>query len=694
MIGSNFVRAANPLWYYVDLQGAPFNDNFYMWVLSNEIPYVPVSVFHDDTGITPWTDPIQFLSNGTLPIDIFWDDTQVYRLEFRQNNGIAPPSQNDTLIYLVENFIPSGTGISPNTPGNSMTTNQITNGQFSIVNFPAAIGNEYSLIGATNPPSVEIAPNWFIDLVGTGGIIVQQVPLGTNIPNPTNAPYYLELDATGTWSSAILRQRFYENGQNWQGKYVSVSMTGFTSTSPFNVIVLLVASNGTTVTTLMNQTFSTAVTQYTNSVLIPSFINLNTPPNAYLDFKILLPVNQSLFITSIQLIVSDTNSAYDYEEDTINRQIDHTFHYYRPKLNYKNTESYLKGWDFPLNPAQPLGDTVANLGVPTPSAGANQAAYVWDQTIIYQTLNNAVGVSRGADGSLVLTALTNPAGQICVIQYLEQTIARKILADKNSVNIHASTTAAAGFLQGSVSLWATTNGSPFVPALPATFFSTVDSKGNPTSPIAGWTQVPNIYQNNGFELLPASATNSESADIQLNGWDMQNAAPTNTATSFAIVVGFSSWAVGDTITLNSISLCPGDIPTRPQPKSVSETLLDCQRYYWSTFPQGTAPQTALGIDTGEYLFTSPYTGAKNNITPSLFFPVKMRVTPSITYYNPVSANNFSRNEAANSDASSTTTAGGMVNSSQLSFLSAGIIGWTTGDIIGTHLKVEARLGIV
>ncbi len=80
------VRGSNPVWSFVDLTGHQFDDTFYMFVLENEIPYAPATVWHDANGNIPWTNPIQFLANGTLPIDIYWNPYSVYRLEFSQGN--------------------------------------------------------------------------------------------------------------------------------------------------------------------------------------------------------------------------------------------------------------------------------------------------------------------------------------------------------------------------------------------------------------------------------------------------------------------------------------------------------------------------------------------------------------------------------------------------------------------------------
>ncbi len=129
------VRGINPIWFEVDLQSNHFDDNFWFYVLENTIPYIPETVYHDPDLTIPWTNPIQFLANGTLPVDIFFDPDKVYRLEFRRNLGLAPPSQDDPLIYEVNDYVPTSGSITP-TPVVSLTSeNEMTNGQFAIINF-------------------------------------------------------------------------------------------------------------------------------------------------------------------------------------------------------------------------------------------------------------------------------------------------------------------------------------------------------------------------------------------------------------------------------------------------------------------------------------------------------------------------------------------------------------------------------
>lgn len=680
--GTNFVRGANPVWYFVDLNGHQFDDSCYLWVLTNTVPYIPAPVYHDINGMIPWTDPIQFNANGTLPIDIFFQEGTFYRLEVRKNDGLSPPSQADALEYLVENYLPTG-NVTEALGAGIITNNLITNPQFALKNF----GDSYTLTAVTNPAAIDIAPGWYFDGsgAGMGSVTIEQVALNTTLGNPTNAPFVLKISTSGWTNQPILRQRFADNGMNWQNKTVAASVTARMDSSSQNLLMRLVASNGQPIVALINTALTTSFVEYQGNGLIPAFTNLDLPPNAYIDLKISLPTTGIIYLTSVQITESETDTNVEYQQETVNRQIDHTFNYYQPALNYKPTSSYLVGWDFPFNPSQINGDILVAQAV-----GANKGFYAWDQTILFQTANSGVSVSRAANGGLKLTCTAD--GQIAVIQYLDQVAARKILRDRASVHIDASTTKANG-ISGNVTLWATTDDP--VSVLPDTLITTLGADGIPTAlATVNWTQVPNLYQATAFTLSAASSTNSESADIYLNGWDMQNAAPTDTAKYFAIVVGFEAWtsALPDTITLNSISLCPGDIATRPAPKTLGETLLDCQRYFYSTFPLNTKPATNFGANTGaiQWLMVNPARGQfySNN------YPIPMRVNPTLILYNPVAANNQVRDTAGGGFDSTTAAASANSNNKvvnlDVDFMAAG----TSGDILAVHLTADARIGVV
>src|SRR6476660_3556837 len=101
------IRAANPIWFFVDLVGQPLNDQYYISFLTNTFPYLPQPVFQD-VNLTPgqeWANPLEFFPNGTLPDNMYWDPNKVWRLEIRRG-----PTQSDPLIYEINNFSPGDGG--------------------------------------------------------------------------------------------------------------------------------------------------------------------------------------------------------------------------------------------------------------------------------------------------------------------------------------------------------------------------------------------------------------------------------------------------------------------------------------------------------------------------------------------------------------------------------------------------------
>lgn len=708
-IGTAFVRGINPVWSFVDLNGLQFDDTFYMYVLENQIPYIPATVYHDDSGILPWTNPIQFLANGTLPIDIFWNDSVVYRLEFRQNLGLLPPSQNDPLIYLVENYIPTGSVVTSTSVSGSATENQITNGQFSLVNFVSPL----VLTNVTNPPSIEIAPGWFLDLVGTGSVTIQQVPLNSGLNNPTNAPYALNINLNGGWTSLpVLRQRFYQNGMNWANKYLSTSFTGLISTGGAQVLIRLEASNGATLAVLSTSFLTTSFAQYNNFAFIAPYVNNDIPPDAYLDYSVYLPTTGNIFLTSFQLIASDTMGNIDYEQDTINRQIDHTFHYYKPKLEYKPIPSYLVGWDFPLNPAQASGYTFTSSSF---NIGANKSQYTWDQTLVFQTVNQGVSVLRSAEGAFAITAAQT--GQFAVIQYLDQPLATQILNDEISVNVAAQAIVAGS--RGTVSLWYTTDTN--LPNAAAgtnnSLVTALDANGHATCANGTWFEVPRGNLGNAQFTLQEGTNSVPFYDYNFSGWNLADETVANSATYFAIVIGFSQVTATDYIDIYSVGLCSGAIATRPAPKTQDQALRDCERYYEKSYDLRVLPETVTDVNAlcKAQQGSVPTVGTANTSLQISSFDFEYRTLkrvsdPTLFVYSPVTGT--VANVAGSNRGNTTPVVGDIpitswtvTNGSKSSnckaiqtnlFLTTPAINITTAGLcfITFHYVLDARLGIV
>lgn len=708
-LNTQFIRGANPVWSFVDLNGQIFDDTFWMWTLTNTIPYTPQAVYTDVAGTIPYTDPVQFQANGTLPNNLYWDDTLVYRLEFRQHIGLGPPTQADPLIYLVENYIPNGTGITPGTVEGIVTDNQISNPQFATINFTSPL----TLASVTNT-TINIAPDWDLILTGTGSVTVTQVPLNTTNPTPTNAPYALQIDlGSGPWTAApVLRQRFHQNGQNWQNQYAASSITAMTPGSSQVLTMRLEASNGANVTLLQQPILTNNFQQFTDNKLIGPFINLDLPPDAYMQYSIYLPYSGVFYITSLQLLISGTSQNYAYEQSTVDRQIDNLFHYYKPQLAYKPIPSYLVGWDFKTNPAQFFGDTVTAQAV-----GANKSYYAWDQTIIFQSVNNGFTVARGASGltsgSFQLTCAIG--GQPALIQYLDTRQTRELLAGNLSVELQGLCSAAS--LTGKITLWAATGTLPVISS--ATFNSivaTLDSTGFPAttnSPGGGgsWTQVPNQ-----IGVDPTFTLTSTLQTFDFNGWNLNNATLAGTATYFAIVIGFPAMTAADSINLNYVSLCAGDIATQPAPKTATEVLSDCELYYEKSYDASTVAGTITSVNSlvsemgSENDGTDTY-GSNSNFS-LMYRNLKRSTAPTIALYAPTSAtinqvlgvltswiDTAAQTPALNSTSIWTLTKG---NKSALYAANANFVNtlkitsWTQGAncYISYHYVIDARLGVV
>lgn len=312
------IRGANPIWSEVDLQGKLFDDTFYLFVLENTIPYIPATVYHDPDLNVPWTNPIRFLGNGTLPVDIYFEPDKVYRLEFRQG-----PTQQDPLIYEVNNYVAGTGGSSPVDTVAFASSNQVTNPQFALL----TVQNP-TTIGATNPDPIQIAPGWELLVSGTGTVTIERVALNNSNTNPSNAPYALHLTMNGwTADSVILRQRFQQNGMLWADKIVSTTLTARVEGSPQSVFAQLVDSNNSVLGTVLPLTpLDEGWNEYTGYAELPDTTNPDVPPAAYIDYLLHLPSNIDVYLTSFQLVVQDLPVEPSFEQDSIDRQIDHTYH--------------------------------------------------------------------------------------------------------------------------------------------------------------------------------------------------------------------------------------------------------------------------------------------------------------------------------------------------------------------------------
>lgn len=602
----SIVRGYNPIWSFVDLVGKQLDDTYWFFTLENTLPYLPQNVWQDESQSVVWSNPIQFLANGTLPDNIYYDDTKVYRLEIRKGN-----TQADALIYEVNNYKPdANSGVTPST-GNTSSDNQITNPQFGTLNFTG------SLVIST-ATTIEFAPGWSITTTGAGTCTLSQATFTGNshtAGNATNPSTGLNIVNNG-FTQVTLFQRFNGNGALWTSNdddNIGVAMNVSLSTLvPASIVGSISYNTGDDYPVITVTNPSTALTDYPGARAIPKSSNSSQPASAWTQVNFKLTGSTTFTLTSIQVIGQQNAEEVTYIQTTPQRQVDEEFNYYNPLLQFKPINSYLVGWDFPLNPAQ-FSSASSSRAVAPKAIGANKAYYAWDQTILFQTADSGIAVGNLSD--LNLTA--NNDTKMAVVQYLGSAqafeIFRQLLINKLSVNIRASSTVQQNL---NVSLWWTADAS--LPSVTSNnvFFTALDANGHPSSVSGTWHEI--LRPNYPGQANVTSLTGV--TDMGLSGWSDSTAYLTGTW--FAIVIGTNTVTAGNNIDFQSISLVPGSIPTIPAPKTADEVLRECQFYYEKSYQTGDIAGTATLSNAMTLLMHSDGTGGVNAFVWSSSFEIR------------------------------------------------------------------------
>lgn len=579
-------------------------------------------------------------------------------------------------------------------------TNQISNSQFVDVNFIPANGISYAYSGA-GTTVIPIAPNWLLNVThsSSGTITVDQTAIAGSDALPNNPPFVLEITVGATTTALTLTQQF-TNNPDWGAPQSSILKNSYVASTicvsaGMSITINYIKSDTpSTVQQLLTATNNTSVyTTYENTVLLNPASNANDGNTGYDTIQLVLPTSGTFSFSNVQVMALSTNvTNVQYAQDTANRQKDYLFHYYNDLLQFKPIESYLIGWDFPLNPAQPLGDTTTNFAI-----GANKSVGTWDQTIIFQSVTNGFTTARLNDGSMALH--WSATGQLAIIQYLDIEIARTMFTNNLSVMLNAYVSSGAP-ITGTVSLYYGAT----IPDLQTnlSLVATLDANGKPATFNNSWTEIPRngtggstsvtSLLGNATFTIPVSSVN-EPTQIPFNGWTALGGAIAAGNNYFAIVVGTASVPINTQLALKSISTVPGDIATIPAPKTIGQTLQDCERYYRKSFAQGVKPAQAVGLGSGEIVWISSVIAPGGNRAQMIPWDPPMRVQPIVTFYNPAHANAQAVQEIApNTDCTATIVYN---NAKQALGIEATLGGGVTvSDPLGVHYTADGRLGYV
>ena len=486
---------------------------------------------------------------------------------------------------------------SPASEGMAETQNLLTNSQFSEVLFKNTPGEGFFSFTVSGTMTTEIAPNWYLKTTGSGSVMVTQEAL--IVQTPGDASYALQIQFPAGVSGSL-----YQRIDMTPRMLVGYALSGYFEASsptgtPYNLALSYIPSDVLSPAVLIcSDVFNSAT--FTNvtaaTVAINGTVSVSPGNTGYVDISLSLPSGVNIAVTNFQVVgVPDTAIIPGFIQNTVPIQNSQLFSYWQPALNYKPIPSYLVGWDFPLNPAQPLGVTVAAATL----GAVNRSRYIWDQTIAFQSVDNSLSFSRDAstNGFKIATAANTT---FAIIQYLDAAQAKEILAQRCAVRVKGKVSS--GTLIGTVGLYWTADAtlpSPPITTNFASLVSAVDPIVLPGTPIpvthttnGTWNQVAN--QSRGASAAFTLTTSGQPFDF--SGFDASTV-DTSGATFFAIVLSFDTMATTQAVTLDYVSLVSGDISTRPAPQTPDQVLRECEYYYERSYAPGVATGTATMADS-------------------------------------------------------------------------------------------------
>ena len=512
--------------------------------------------------------------NGAVPAV----NTAIYYYPYDANGDIElyyiVVKDSSGNVQLRREGWPNLTAADDPTKTENSISNEISNSQFVDVLFDADYGLIISESGSVTDQAYSIAPNWDIVLSTNGAatVTINRTAVAGSLNYPTNPPYTLDILAGGgNLTSLKLRQRLNHNPDIWANGYLAghmvvSSLDGSPHTITMNYAPSVAPADTVIVT---GSTGSSGYVELNNTIELDAGNNTDTANTGYVDIEIILPVSGEYNITSVQVCGLNTNEQdVHYDQEPVNRQEDHLFNYYNPILTYKPISSYLVGWNFPYNPNQINGNSVG-----TQAIGAGKSYYTWDQTIMYQSANSGITISKQGDMYRATAAATT---QMAIVQYMTGRAKSEILRHNLSVALRGFSSQVAG-ISGTVSIWYTTDAS--LPDLNSpnynSIVATLDANGKVATTNGTWTEMTRPGRGDARFTLTSTIFN----EIYLNGWQALTEAEYSGATHVAIVIGFESMTAAQYVEFQNITMCPGDLATVSPATSSYEETQNCYQFY-------------------------------------------------------------------------------------------------------------------
>lgn len=587
--------------------------------------------------------------------------------------------------------------------GDFTVNNELSNTQFSRVFLNDTETVTYTVSAASNQ-EFYFAPDWTFVISGTGTVALQRVAVAGVDGIPTNPSYVLQVTTSSGITECLLRQRFTKNSGLWAGDFLTGSFVAKNEgVGSVALDMFYDESSGLgSPLQIVGATIDTDYAEYKDSVDIPPSANTQSGTNAYIDIYISFPASAVIRLTSLQVVPTPASISVDlvaYDQQSANREQALMGDYFIPALENKPIPSLLTGWDFPLNPAR-LGGSGTITATP---------AYILDQTISEAASMNIAWQKNSITNGLQCTPSGNTEG-FYLLQYLAGAEVKKMLGTRLSVNVNGFKGTVGSDVTMRVYLFRGTSGASF-PTLP-TSLGTIATTGVFTLTAANWAEI----ERNGLDTATATlATVTNNSDINsgvdygFNSWEITDDSEIGDTDKFAIVVSFAVPDMNTVITINSISLVPGDIPTRPAPQSQEEVEAACGYYYESSYDLAVAAGTVA--PSGIIALQRVRDPSGSHTLPASFFvrfaSVK-RTDPTVTLYSPATGTTdrvsaFVRENGSTSSATDANSNNWTLTTSIHDF---GGQPATDADLVSTggnttptgwinfHFTADARLGVV
>lgn len=463
--------------------------------------------------------------------------------------------------------------------------NQIANPQFSNSFLVDGQTATLSVTGATDQV-FPIGPDWDFVISGTGSIDVQRVAITGNDNAVTSPPYVLDVTVSSGITSAKLRQRMNVNSGLWAstpdqdiflaGLFVARNEVSGTA----GVQMFYEESSGGSPVLIVDGAFDNSeytIESGTTANPIPLSTNVDSGKDGYIDIYLSFNANSHVRITSIQVVPTLSEAGGDnvsYDVNSSNREQALMGDYYIPRLVAKPAKDFLTGWNFPLNPAQ-FGETGA--------IGAS-GGYIWDQTIGARGADAVNYARNAATGGLQLTT-TGATNAFYLLQYLTGKEVKDMIGERMAFHMKAWKTNVGDDVTVRVYLFRGSSAAT-IPTLGSTI-GTLASDGEFTLTQANWTAIPrsglDIPQFTLNEIAANNNINDDANNYGFSEWQVTDDTQIADTDKFAIVVTFRYETTATVITVNSISVTPGDLPCPPVPASLESTLKDCEQYYEKSY---------------------------------------------------------------------------------------------------------------